>query len=160
MSVSASIDLRVVQSSTGKLITPIKAIELLAHYGWSLQRDGYVCYLPPGDGDNFGWDGRRMSIESLMAILTKKEDLSELIGVLLTWKNTDIGGNLLLYGNKKSLEKDFFTPISFHIDGNRKQLVINDSYGMTDVNWYLEKLLPAFNQGDTYVEYFSYDEHI
>ncbi len=50
------------------------------------------------------------------------------------------------------LQKGIHTSMSFCLTRNRKTLS-ND-------NWYLTRLLPIFNQGNTLVEYFTYEEHI
>ncbi len=160
MSISASIDFRVIQSNTGKFITPIKTLEILMEYGWSLQRDRYVYYLPLGKDDPFDCISEVISIESLLKILRKKETQSELIVVSSTWKDTNIGGSLFLYDEKKALEDSINTPIGFSIDGSRKKIGIGSANEMTDVNWYLEKLLPVFNKNGMYIEYFEYSEHI
>ena len=157
MSVSASIDLRVVSRSSKK---PISQMQILIKNGWNLQRNGYVCFLPIGDGDNFAWEALPMSIESLMEILQEKENKGELIGVLTTWQDSEIEGDLLLWSNQE-IEKDpTKTSFSLNVNATRKILLEYGRDKITDVNWYLTKLLPAFNQGDTRVEYFSYDENI
>lgn len=159
MSVSASIDLRVIQSNTGNPVAPVHALEILMDHGWSLQHDGYVYYLPLGHDDPFDCITEMMSIKSLLEILRIKEAQSELIVVSLTWKNTNIGGSLFLYDANKALHENIHTPIGFSLDKNKKKLIRNDSLEMTDVNWYLEKILPTFNGDNTFVEHFTYNEH-
>jgi len=161
MSVSASIDLRIVDVSSKKVILPIKTLTILAQNGWSLiNQYGYAGYLPVNDNDEFNWQGEKINEPALMEILQKKEDLDELVGVNIYWQNTEIGGSILLWTEKIASQKKIHTPMSFICDGNRK--ILSDDYHckITDVNWYLTKLLPAFNQGDTIVEYFTYEEHI
>ena len=55
---------------------------------------------------------------------------------------------------------NFHNPLFVGLTNNRKILVDDGRFKITDVNWYLTKLLPVFNQGDTLVEYFTYEEHI
>ena len=161
MSVSASIDLRIVDISSGEVILPTKTLTVLAKNGWDLiNQYGYAGYLPINDNDEFNWQGEKMTESSLMEIVQKKEDIGELIGVNIYWQNTDIGGSVLLYPEKIASQKKIHTPMSFICDGNRKILSDFGHFKITDVNWYLTKLLPTFNQGDTRVEYFTYEEHI
>lgn len=160
MSVSASIGLRIVNLNSGACFSQIKILEMLINCGWKLQRNGYVCYLPMGDNDNFGWTGGLMNMEELMDLLRNKERQGELIGVLLTWQNTEIGGDLLLWSAEDALQKRILTPVSFNLTNNRKILTSDDQSKTTDVNWYLTKLLPVFNQGDSIVEYYTFEEHV
>ena len=161
MSLDASVDFRVVDINSRVVVSPLKVIEILSGNGWNLlNEDGYACYLPVGDNDMFDWTGSKISVSELMKILEKKEKNKELIGVRIAWKNTEIGGNLLLWDKDEAKDKKIYAPISFDLDANRKILAEYDDFKITDVNWYLERLIPAFNQGDTLVECYKYDEHI
>lgn len=161
MSVSASIGLRIRQFGLTNTISQTKTLKLLISHGWNLVNpDGEVSYLPPGDDDNFNYIHSKISVPSLMRILEEKEQKGELIGVTLTWQDTFIGGDLFLWSEKEALEKKIHTPMSFGLDINRKTLTNQDNFEMTDVNWYLERLLPIFNQNNMRVEYFTYQEHI
>jgi len=160
MSVSTSIDLRIVQSMSGTIVSPMKILEKLVSNGWNLfDKKGCVSYLPVGDDDMFNWTGKKMNGTSLMEILKEKELIGELIGVGLTWKSTGIGGEVLLRQEKEMQRKGIHVSMSFCLTRNRKLLSDYDCLKITDVNWYLTKLLPIFNQGNTLVEYFSYEEY-
>lgn len=160
MSVSASIDLRVVHRYSGVLVSPIKIIEILLKHGWRVERNGYICYLPLGDKDNFAWSTYTMGIESLMKILQQKEAQNEIIGLVLNWQDTDMGGDLLLWTKEEMTEKSIHTSMSLCLTMNRKLLIDDGQLKITDVNWYVVNLLKIFNQGDTLVEYYTYEEHI
>lgn len=132
------------------VISKVRLIENLANFGWTFNDNGQVSYLPIGDKDDFNWQREDIVPEDLMMILKEKEKCGEPIGVAMTWKNTDIGGEFLLMNNGEIL-------ISLSI--NRKLLntgIVNVKN--TDVNWYLTRLLPVFNQEDLKVESFSYQE--
>ncbi|MFH0897954.1 MAG: hypothetical protein V1855_00045 [bacterium] len=160
MSIEASIDLRIIHAISGDVISPTKTLEILASSGWSLiNQNGYARYLTIGGGDMFDWQSSKMETELFMKILKAKEEEGGLVGVGISWQNTEIDGEILLYCEKEMLEKKINTSMSFCL-GDRKMLVDDVRLKITDVNWYLTKLLPAFNQGDTIVEYFTYEEHI
>ena len=161
MSVEASIDLRIVRYATGAIVSPIEIVKILASCGWSfVNPEGYVYYLPVGDNDMFDWKDGKMDIPSLIKILEEKELENELIGVGMRWQNTEIGGEILLWPERKMAEKKIHTSMSFCLDGSRQVLSCEGYQKITDVNWYLTKLLPIFNQGDTLVEYYTYEEHV
>lgn len=153
MSVTASIRLRIEYNhDLKKQINRTAIIQMLLNYGWKSTRNGYAEYLPLGNkDDDFSWTHEKMNPEELMVRLKQKEDNDELIGVFLTWQNTQIGGNLLF------LKNSIYT-MSFSIDANRQLLIDNNDYKITDVNWYLTKLLPALNQSDFVVRAIQYDE--
>lgn len=161
MSTSASIGLRVVAVDSRVITSPWKIIDILSKNGWTFTSEaGYVSYLPIGDNEMFNWTDSKMSLSDLMEILEKKEKNKELIGIRMVWKGSEVGGDLLIWDKDEARNKKIHTPISFILDGNRKILAKYDDFSITDINWYLEKLIPAFNQGDTLVEYYTYDEHI
>jgi len=133
-----------------KKMSSIKLIQRLLNYGWDLNDNGKVSYLPLGDNDEFAWRAESISSESLLAILNEKEQQGELVGIVLTWKDSRVGGDFLVY-------KDGTLSISLSI--NRK--IIEDVEGeITDLNWYLVKLLPVFKCDGWQVKSFSYEEHL
>lgn len=160
MSIEASIDLRVTQLPLRTLVSPIKILQKLLKFGWTLQHDGRMFYLPLGDDDMFDWTDEKMSVVSFMKILEEKERRNELIGVRLTWQDTKRGGNILLQNSENMSKSSMYDNILFSLDANRKILNDDKFLKIIDVNWYLTKLLPIFNDGDTLVEHFTYDEHI
>ena len=159
MSMSASFGFRVVRSMGKELVSQTDIVRMLASHGWSFLRNGYACYLPIGDNDDFAWAGEMISFTSLLKILEEKEQRSELIGVAMTWQDTGIDGELLLWSESESKKEQIHTPISFNMAANRKQSSFQENFNITDVNWYLERFLPAFNKGNSYVEYFTYNEY-
>lgn len=159
MSISASLDLLVVSSLTRRQITPTRAISVLVKNGWSLGRDGYVTYAPLGcNNDPFEIVEREISENTLMAELHEKENHQELINVTMFWGNTNIDIHLLLWDEISAQQNKINTPIVLNI-GGRVKFLANDTHEITDVNWYLARVLPAFEKDDMYVEYFAYEEH-
>ncbi len=156
MSIESSIDLRIVQTTSGSILSPIRTLEILIKNGWKLQRNGGVYYLNSNDSD---WASAAMSIESLMKILNEREQNDEHIGVTITWQDTNIGGEVILWSNKDMLQNKIHTSLSFLLTMNRQILADYGHFKITDVNWYLTKLLPAFNHDDSNVEYYTYEEH-
>ena len=160
MSVSASIKLRIVDIKTRSLTPPLKIIEKLLNNGWRIEREGGICYLPLGDNDEFDWSDYTNGTTALMDILQEKERRNELIGLVLDWEGTSIGGDLLLWTKEEIDGKRIHTSMSFCLGGDRKLLIDDDQFKITDVNWYVVNLLKIFNQDDTLVEYYTYEEHI
>lgn len=159
MSVSCSIDIKLV-----KYINPLRyeynipaivILKKLLNFGWNPNTNGEMCYLPIGDKDDYAWTSSSFNFEHLTEIVEKKETLNEIIGINMWWKDTGIGGSFLFYKEHRlhgqlSLSLHADRPILFELSNWHK---------VTDVNWYLTKLLPAFKDGDLAIEYFCYDEH-
>ena len=160
MSLEASIDLRIVQYPSRNVASPSKILQKLIGGGWVLQHNGYIFYLPIGDNDMFDWTENKMDIVSFMKIVEEKEQGNELIGIRLMWQNTQIGGNFLLRTYERMLKTTIYDNLLFSLGADRKMLGFNEAGNITDVSWYLPNLLPIFNEGDTFVEHFTYDEHI
>lgn len=128
----------------------LETITRLLDFGWTFNDNGEQSYLPLGDKD-FDWCRGEINKEELMGILSKKEHQNETIGVGLTWKDTGIGGMLLLFNGGK---------MSITLSINRKIIDNNQACALTDVNWYLTKLIPPLSQGDMVIESISYYEHV
>lgn len=147
MSVSASIDINLlIEKLSGEY--SVKIIKSFLNYGWCLDDEGAISFLPYGDGDNFEWTKLKIPTESIFDLVRKKQEKNEVVGVVVTWKNTGIGGSLLIYPDGA---------ISFLAGINRK--LLNNSI-VTDVSWYLEKILPALSANGFAVESFVFSEHI
>ncbi|GMA97769.1 hypothetical protein [Pelosinus sp. IPA-1] len=147
MSISASIDIKLAFRDS-QTISKVALIQSLLDFGWTFKDCGNMTYLPIGDEDKFDWKTENISVESLMVLLNEKEKRDEQIGVAMTWKDSGIGGDVLLMKNGE---------ISVSLTINRRVIIDSD---ITDVNWYLVKLLPALNDNNLIVESFSYEEHI
>lgn len=149
MSVSAKIDIKLASHQSRK-VSPTIIIDILFNSGWRFEDHGEVCYLPYGDNNNFEWKRDNITQGDLLLILKEKERLGELIGVVITWQYTRVGGNLLFFDDGT---------ISMALNINRR-LVYTNQLGITDINWYLTKLLqPLCVEGVKYESY-SYVEHL
>jgi len=142
MSALASIDVTI-EKRGSESITAVEILELLTKQGWNINNNGNTLYLPLGDDDDFDWQEAVINKEELFSIIVQKEEQQEIIGIGLTWENTDIGGTLLIHSNNL---------LSFSLTINRKVL----SNNITDVNWYLERILPCFETNLITVERFAF----
>lgn len=109
-----------------------------------------MSYLPLGDDDDFDWQRDNITVDSLLKVLREKEQKGELVGIVMTWKDTNIGGEFLLRNDGR---------IFVNLSMNLKLIESGMKIQITDLNWYLIKLLPAFSQDDLQVESFLYEEH-
>ena len=135
MSVSASI--KWVIRKENKQILWVEVIQYLLANGWSLNDNNKMTFLPLHDNDMFDWQRESINEEYLIKILTDKENAKELLGVCITWKDSNIGGALLTVGNDELL---------FSLSINRKTIQSCGGNPTTDVNWYLLRFNPIFSQ--------------
>lgn len=152
MSISASIDIKFVQCENNS-ISSIAILQKLLQFGWTFSDYGMVSYLPVGDNDDYDWQRENISTDSIMKILSIKEQKKENIGVVLTWKDTDIGGQFLLWNDGN---------LSINLTMNLKRLDGIDeinNINITDVSWYFARIIPAFIDKELSVESFSYHEN-
>ena len=139
MPISASIDFNLYSSSVE--ITPLLLINILMSNGWSLLDCGGKSYLPIGDIDDFDWQySKSITDDEIMDICTIKFKNNEIIGLGLTWLDTNIGGNFLFYPEGG---------LSFLLNIKR---IENSSTTLTDFNWYLEKIVPVLIRNHIKVE--------
>lgn len=147
MSTSASLTIKL-KSTNKKVLNPQNIINALILGEWRIFDENKVLFLPIGDND-YDWQSDSISYEDIMSIIETKYNQSEVIGFLLFWEKTNIGIHILIHS-------EFDLAISLSV--NRKKLKCCDGTYLTDVNWYMERLIPALNNNEFLVESFSYEE--
>lgn len=146
MSILASIDIEWAEKVTvSDIISRFKAV------GWNLiDSKGNAEYLPLHD-DDFSWKEERFNEDALCKVLIQKHLLEECVGVVLWWRNTDIGVSLLIF-------KDMQTSIILNV--NRQTLEKIDGYAHTDVNWYIKNVIMELNAERTSVSGYVFSEDV
>lgn len=110
-------------------LNALKALSVIEKTGWRLDDQGKIVYLPFNDNDNFNWTAVTQNNKHLfLEELKKKQNSNEPIGVVLTYENTQIGGNALFLFKENQL--------SLSLNINTKFL----DTGIADFIWYREKL--------------------
>jgi hypothetical protein len=147
MSISASIDIKLA-AKTNSIKSHRAVIEILNNSGWKILNNNKAVYLPLGDDGDYDWRSEELDYDALMNIIEKKANNDEVVGVELVWKDTEIGGQLLIFNS---------TELSFNITINRKYIYTDSLLNLVDVNWYIEKLITYLS--DRYaIEQFSYQQ--
>lgn len=98
---------------------------------WSEQQSGLVTFLPLGDKGDFDWTSAGMSGQEFLDLVERKQAEGEAVGVLLTWEESDTGGEFVL-------SPDGVLHVA--LSRNRK---VEGSAPVTDVAWYLRRILPS-----------------
>jgi hypothetical protein len=120
--------------------------------GWGLNDFGEITFLPVGDNGKFEWASlpyTEDNVTYVLETLQNKQRLDELLGINLQWKDTETGGTLLLYHDQSC---------SFIANINRRTIL--DTMQITDVNWYLHKLLTPLLTVGIGVETVAWSEHV
>ncbi|WP_337034591.1 hypothetical protein [Paenibacillus illinoisensis] len=143
MSISSSIEI-----ALSKPVARMIILQKLEEFGWSYNDHGKVTFLPVGDVDDFDWQHECIPLEELFKILAEKDNQKELIGVVMTWRDTNIGGTFLVRENGT---------IIMSPDINRRILNVESYNKITDINWYMTKLVPVFGP---LLESIFYEEHV
>jgi hypothetical protein len=136
MSISASIDLKLISKSNSNFSSKQVINEMVAK-GWKIEKNNKIFYLPLGDDNLYDWQEKNSKDIDIWRIISQKETLQEVIGINLYWRDTDIGLSTLIFNN---------TEISFSISINRVKINLAE-FDITDINWYLERILPCFTNG-------------
>jgi hypothetical protein len=135
---SASIDIRFLRE-----IDVRRCIQTLIDSGWRADDGGNMVYLPQGDKDDFNWtDAQGKSREEVFAIIQDKARNGELVGIVMTWKDSQVGGEFLFFPEKLHF--------SLMLSKNRK--VLPSCNGFSDYSWYLSALLPSFITAECSIE--------
>ena len=126
MSTDAGAFLRVQLSED---MSSMDVLSALLSDGWVLDDLGSITYLSPGDED-FDWTSRGHDArDQVERDLQQRARQGEVLGVVLSLRETDIGGTFLFYSDGRVT----FSPIV-----NR----VLRADGTTDADWYLSRLLP------------------
>jgi len=132
----------------GDNLSALSVFQALRQAGWSMLLNGQITLLPLGDRDDFAWKclpGDRLA-QAEQEIAAKCQ-LDELVGVVMTWQETSCGGEFLLYPHGD---------ITFSLSIDRRVL---QGTRVTDVSWYLERLLKAFESPRFTIASLSWQEH-
>jgi hypothetical protein len=129
--------INIILSSSTKSI--LELIEVFLNNGWSVKDHGHISYLPLGDEDAFNWQHIALAAwPKTVEILKKKEKNRELIGLVMTWKEANTGGEFLFFPDGQRLA------VSWSV--NRKAL--KHCADFTDHSWYLIRTLaPLLKEG-------------
>ncbi len=148
MSLDTSINMKLARKGDKK-IDVITLLKDLISGGWNIINNNSISYLPIGDDGDYDWQENDMILDDFFNIVRTKEENSEVIGVMLRWKESEIGGSFLIYSNLE---------ITFSICINRKKIKLGNNEEMTDINWYIERLIILLKSKNYIVESFSYEE--
>jgi len=135
MSVSASIDV-VLFNKQNYIFSILDVINMMLNNNWKIENEGKISYLPLGDNGLYDWTENVITENQLKQIVRQKELEKETIGVIFYWENTDIGVSMLVLQDNQ---------ITFNLNINRVQIESLKFMKVTDVNWYLNRIIPCLN---------------
>ena len=148
MSTSASMKIKFNKSRSYSLSN---IVETFLEAGWKLKdKYGNVSYLPLGDDDDFDWQSQMISETEVIKIIEKKEEANEWVGLIIYWEKTNIGITLLATSADNVI-------LSFEV--NRRRVNEEDSTSLTDVNWYMDKIIVKLRNKQYQIESFIFEEY-
>ncbi len=114
--------------------------------GWSYSGE-QIEYLPLHDHDSFDWQKKTISVEELFSMLSIKQELGELCGVVLYHQYSDRGITILARSTKEFV---------VNININRKTICGD----FTDISWYMEHIAAKLEEIGCIVTSVDYREVI
>ena len=140
MSISASIDIILKKFSS---LTAVCVINTLLENGWKMEKENKVSFLPLNDNGMYEWKNENIQKYDLIQIIEQKEIEKEVIGLVFYWKDTNIGISMLIFSCNE---------ISFNLNINRIKLELDTHADITDVSWYLKRIMPCFSFDEIILE--------
>jgi len=131
MSISTSLDLKLAISNEVE-IKAIEIIELLEKGNWNLLKNGEVLYLPIGDDGDYNWTSKRMTVEEIKKIISRKNTNKETIGIALYHKATAVGIEMLYFESGS---------VSFNLSMNTVYMNKSQRTKILDASWYLKEIV-------------------
>ena len=144
MSVSASIDFELHQKND--VMTNLDVIELLFKHDWTFNDHGLKSFVSFG-ADIGDFESQNITDDELLHILKLKQNSDANLSVVMTWKNSNIGFTFLTHHHLE---------FSLLLNVNRQIT----TYNVTDFMWYLDKIVPSFDQYDFGIIQFNCNEII
>ena len=130
MSVIASFDILFIKNNVYNFSAKSLLYEM-TRGNWNFRKNDKICYLPLND-ELFEWKEENILESEFIEIIDKKEQNHETVGVILYWQNTDIGISMLIFQDCQ---------VSFNIGINRLKLDSVNDIDITNMNWYIEKII-------------------
>jgi hypothetical protein len=127
MSVDSGLEMQI---ETSEANWSLFVLARLNEFGWRMDDNGNVVYLPLGDDGNYEWTAHTPDAGELTEIFRAKVRNKETLGVILTWHDTQVGGEVRMDSSGR---------LAFSASLNRR-CIANSS--TTDVSWYLSRFLP------------------
>ena len=127
-------------------------IKLLNSFGWTYyDEDEHAEYLPVGDRDSFDWQMGEITEGDLYAIIDRKQQRGETVGLVMYYRDTEYGITLLAADTSE---------ISIMPNINRKTLdEDDDTESVTDVSWYAERIIQKLIWYNCDVDSFKFEEY-
>ena len=127
-------------------------IKLLNSFGWTYyDEDEHAEYLPVGDSDSFDWQMGEITEGDLYAIIDRKQQRGETVGLVMYYRDTEYGITLLAADTSE---------ISIMPNINRKTLdEDDDTDSVTDVSWYAERIIQKLIWYNCDVDSFKFEEY-
>lgn len=127
-------------------------IKLLNSFGWTYyDEDEHAEYLPVGDRDSFDWQMGEITEGDLYAIIDRKQQRGETVGLVMYYRDTEYGITLLAADTSE---------ISIMPNINRKTLdEDDDTDSVTDVSWYAERIIQKLIWYNCDVDSFKFEEY-
>ena len=145
MGFSSSIDFRFASNTKD----PLAVIQHLLNNGWTFNDSNSIWFLPLNDNNRFDWQKEPLHTwQEVVKIIEKKTNVNEIIGLVLTWQETQIGGDFLFFPDYKSL--------SINLNVNRQRL--SSDLIVTDHNFYLQKLVPLLQSAGLTLEAIEFSD--
>lgn len=95
----------------------------------------------------FDWQNEPLSLEKLFSVISQKQNIGELIGVMLYHSNSDKGVTFLARDTKE---------INLGIDINREK--IKNTY-YTDISWYIMNIVAELEKCGFRIENYKFYEY-
>jgi len=130
-------------------VSRMDVISAMLAGGWRADDHGQICYLPLGDRDDYDWQAKPLAESPRVLVeLTGKDRAGEVLGLTVLWADTNVGGQLLYWTDGR---------LTLLVEINRRTL----DGRVTDVSWYLAKLLPCIAAvPGAVIEALEWTEHV
>jgi len=152
MAISASIDITLNKINREKIST-FNIVKELIDYGWEINHNDVISYQQLGAKDITPWINNSITIEELQEIMVEKDSRDEINGIMMTWQQTEFGGDFLFWSRETS-----HTTFSLNFNAFRPMINLQNNYEIIDFQWYLKRLLPCLDASFG-VESFSFEQH-
>ena len=124
----------------------IDIVYLFNEIGWKYYDiEKNVEHLSIGDKDGFNWKKAKISEYKLQELINRKQNDSEIIGLILHYKNSQ-EGLALLAENTRNIK------VSLNIN---RRTIGNNGQSITDIAWYFNNVVRKLDERGCPIDYFQ-----
>ena len=127
----------------------IDMLSNLLDYGWSVNCNNQIQYLPLGDDDDYDWQFAPLDTwQNIYEIIKQKDKRNERLGLDLCWQNTSVGGSFLIDPLSTTAK---ISNIRLWTTWYAQRPKLENCDWITNQSWFIQRIIPPLLENGLFV---------